>query len=124
MSGNWRKRIHELSELEDGWHDGDDGVKLDPVVVALVTDLVGKAESDGLRVPAIFPMLDEPGMSLVWHMSNQVITLRVYSPSELELSRFQVDNVEPRKIWGHEDLETDKQNEILKTLALWISQNT
>lgn len=123
MSGHWRERIQELSELEDGWHDGDDGVKLDPNVVTVVTGLVGKAESDGLTVPAIFPMLDEPGMSLVWHMSNQVITLRVYSPSELELSRFQVSN-EPRKIWGHEDLETDEQNEVLKTLSLWISQNT
>lgn len=121
VKSDWEDRIDTLAALEDGWHDGTDGVKLSVDVVALVRVLIGRLEGCGRMLPAIFPMLSEDGMSMVWHTKTHVVTLRVYSPEELDLSRFRTSSETGKvRISNHEDFEADDVDELFGMLMEWV----
>lgn len=82
------ERIDELSQLETGWLGNAEGKRINPEVVAIVRSLVSSLDKSMLPLPAIFPMADEPGMSLAWRFPAMNVTLRIYSTEEIELSRF------------------------------------
>lgn len=115
----WRERLDELALLEDGWHDGDDGLKIPQEVIELVEEFLSRLENEGQTIPSIFPMLTEDGMSMVWYLSSQTITLRVYSVNELELSRFNFESQAPKRIFGHQAVTVETVDALMEAFREW-----
>lgn len=116
----WDKRLKELALLEDGWHDGNDGVKIKEEILDLVRRFLEDLDAQGLPIPAIFPMMDEAGMSMVWHQNGRSITLRVYEVTELEISRI-VDKPAPATGRGHESFTFQLVEDVIEVLSCWCA---
>lgn len=81
-------RIDELASLQEGWLGNGEGERINPEVVRISRTLIAFLEDEVLPLPAIYPMAQDGGMSLAWRFPATNVTLRIYSPTNLELSRF------------------------------------
>jgi len=115
-------RLKELSLLEDGWLGNGEGVKPDPGVLAMISGFVSQLEREGRALPAIYPMAQEAGLSLAWRFPAMNVTLRAYSSTELELSRFNPQEEPPTRRANRQSITFSDIDAVMVTFKAWLSE--
>lgn len=114
------ERIDELAKLETGWLGNAEGKRINPEVVAMVRSLVSSLDKSTLPLPAIFPMADEPGVSLAWRFPAMNVTLRIYSTEEIELSRFNPREDPQTRREKRQSITFNGMEDVGGTLRCWL----
>lgn len=96
---DWQDRIHELSLLEDGWLDGDDGFKISTEVIEAASAFCEKLEKEHYPSPAIFPGFESGEGEIVFQFTmgsdrscREVICLNVLPGITYDMHRVRISD--------------------------------
>lgn len=63
----WAEQLNRLSELEDGWLDGDDGTAISDQALTVADKILHALDSPTLSAPGLFASVEEGGgISMGW----------------------------------------------------------
>lgn len=116
------QRIEEIAILPDGWLGGGEGEKINPEVLSISRTLIIFLEEETLPLPAIYPMAQDGGMSLAWRFPETNVTLRIYSPSNIELSRFHPQEVSAERRNNRELVYFQDASSLHNELRRWLKE--
>lgn len=122
MSRPWAERLVYLSNLEEGWLDGQ-GIPSRPeatqAVESLLFTLFTKDEEYLKSRPGIFPQ-EEGGITVEWYISNQLISIEIMGWDYDETYAF-FEMSSDGKEWSH--LDTDSLEEIITRMKQTVLFN-
>lgn len=96
---DWVDRIHELSLLEDGWLDGEDGFKISTEVIGASSTFCEKLEKENFPSPAIFPGFESGEGEIVFQFTmgpdrscREVICLNILPGITYDMHRVRISD--------------------------------
>lgn len=95
-SERWQARLLEICQLEDGWLDGEDGIRMSAESSDSAWEICKRVEKDGYFFPALFPTV-EGGIQLEWILGDiknvkQIIVFRLEPDLSYDLHRVKISD--------------------------------
>lgn len=116
----WQERLLELCLLEDGWLDGEDGIRMSAEASDSAWAICERIEKDGYPSPALFPTV-EGGIQIEWilgdfHDVRHIIVFQLEPDLSYDLHRVRISDK------SYDEIVTPLMDEAFTKLRSWFDE--